>query len=424
MTALTVRTRLSDARPRLLDPAWPVVLITVAMPVAYVAGIGTFVWLLPAVAFGVPLLARRSLRTPGFVLPLVGLALWIPLTAINLPGAGALPAFLYRWTIWISTIAVALWLCNTSTRIVPTERIVRLLALLWIVIVGFGYLALVYPSLAEPSLLQRVVPARLASNQFFYDLTVVRFAEPPAFGVTIIPRPAAPWQATNGWGASIALLAPFFIVSWLSGISNRRRIVGWIIVAAALVPISVSANRGMALSLAIGLLYYAVRRALAGEARVLVAILTVFAMLAAAFVLTPLGSVVGNRLSQSEESTTAREDVYRLALEGSLESPLLGHGAPLTRDRPPPIGTHGMVWYLMYSHGFFGLALFVLALLAMLASSWRARTPTALWAHVTILMFTMQVLYYGLLPHVVVLAFAAGIAWRENHPVEASEAPA
>jgi O-antigen ligase len=409
------------ARPRLLDPAWPIWLLTFGVPVTYFLGFSAFVWVLPAIVFGVVLAVRRSVRFPLALVPFTALVLWIPATAVKLPALGSLPVFGYRWLLWASALAAALWLCNTSTRLVPTYRIVNMLAGLWIALVGFGYLAIMLPTFEAPSLLQRVVPQALAGNRFFFDLTVIRFANLQNFVTGEVPRPAAPLPFSNGWGAAFALLTPFFIVSWLTAVSFRRRVLGWLLVAASIVPVAVSTNRGMWLSLAVTLVYFALRRALVGDARPLLVVIVLAVLIPTLVLATPLEKVVFTRLDSTEESNTTRQNLYQEAFDGTKASPLLGYGAPRTPDQPPPIGTHGLFWYAMYSHGFPGVALLVVALAALLGWTARARTPTALWAHITIVMFSIQIFFYGLLPHVVLLGFAAGIAWRENNPIEAAE---
>ena len=86
----------------------------------------------------------------------------------------------------------------------------------------------------------------------------------------------------------------------------------------------------------------------------------------------------------------------------------------------PPVGTHGLIWYVMFCHGFPALAMLIVALFALLFATMLARTPTALWAHICILICITQIPYYGLLPQLVVVGIAAGICWRENHPEEAA----
>jgi O-antigen ligase len=407
----------------LLDPAWPVALLTLWMPVAYFLGLSALVWILPAFAFGIPMLLRRSLRVPGMILPLAAIAVWIPLTALELPDLGSVPIFAYRWLLWVSAVVVMLWLCNTPTPKVPTKRIVDMLAFLWIVLVAFGYLAILMPAFEAPSLVQRFMPAGIVSNAFIYDLTVVRFAELQVFLTGTVPRPAAPMAYTNGWGSTMGLLLPFFIISWLNAPSQMRRTRGWIIAAAAVVPIAVSTNRGMWLSIAVALMYYSFRRLIKGDARPMFGIAVLGALAITAVLFTPLDGFVSARLSGAESSNSTREDVYQAAWSGTQDSPLLGHAAPVPTDEGPPIGTHGLVWYVMFSHGLPGLAMLIVALGALFACTAIARTPTALWAHIVILICITQIPYYGLLPQIVVIGFAAGICWRENHPEEAALEP-
>ena len=95
--------QLQEQKRPLLDPIWPMLLLTVWMPVAYFLGIAAIVWVVPAFVFGIPMIQRRTLRVPGSILPLVALVLWIPITALNLPNLNSAGVFTYRWLIWVST---------------------------------------------------------------------------------------------------------------------------------------------------------------------------------------------------------------------------------------------------------------------------------------------------------------------------------
>jgi O-antigen ligase len=284
------------------------------------------------------------------------------------------------------------------------------------VLVGFGYLALIFPTTAVPSLLQRLLPTGLANTQFISDLTIIRFAELQTFVEGVVPRPAAPLPATNGWGSTLALLTPFFILSWLLSASPRRRRTGWVLAAVGVVPLAISTNRGAWLSIGLGLVYFAIRKAREGDSRPLLAVVAVGVLAVSAVMFTPLSNTVGARLSETEASNTTREDVYKLAWAKTQDSPVLGYAAPESADHSPPIGTHGLIWYAMFSHGFPGLILLLIALGALFFATIRARTPAALWAHICIFMAITQLPYYGLLPQFVLVGIAAGIAWRENHP--------
>lgn len=410
-------------RTPLLDPAWPLALLTFWMPVAYFLGFSALVWILPALVFGIPLATRRTLRVPGMIVPFAALVAWIPISALELSGLNSLPVFVYRYLIWVSTLVVFVWLCNTSTRKVPTARIVDMLAALWIVLIGFGFLAIFFSHVAMASPLQMVLPAGLRDNSFIYDLTVIRFAELQTFATGAVPRPAAPLPATNGWGSTLGLLLPFFILSWLNAPSGRRRLVGWIICAAAVIPIAVSTNRGLWLSIGIALVYYAGRRMMRGDARPMLAVGILGGMALTLVLFTPLATVVTARLDNTAASNDTRASVYKEAYAGALASPLYGNGAPASQDplaMAPPVGTHGLIWYVMFCHGFPALAMLIVGLFTLFFATMLARTPTALWAHIAILICITQIPYYGLLPQLVVVGIAAGICWRENHPEEAA----
>lgn len=395
---------------------WAIVPWTVLMPVAYLLGLGAVVWLAPAVALVVLVFGGRPVRVPWRTLPLIVLAAWIPITAVSVHGAGSLAVFAYRWLLWIATLGGIIVLANTSGTRLPTRWVVDRLADLWIVLVGFGYLALAAPGFAVASPFGRLLPGSLASNEFVTDLTIVRFAELQRFIGGSVPRPAAPMIATNGWGSTLAILTPCFILSWLLADDRRRRRAGWWLVAAAVPPFAVSTNRGAALSLAVGLTYVAIRAAVRGNARPIAAITLATGIAVVVVVLTPLGTVVATRLAGAEASNSTRENLYGLAWERTQESPLIGHGEPVANAPDPPIGTHGLVWYAMVAHGLPGFALLVIALVALLVGSFGARTRTGIWVHAAIVIGVIQTPFYGLLPQIVVLGVAAGVCWREEHP--------
>jgi hypothetical protein len=410
-------------RSPLLDAAWPLALMTFWMPVAYFLGFSAATWIIPAAAFGIPLVMRRSLRVPGMIVPFALFVAWIPISVLELDAFGSLPVWIYRYLIWVSTLAVFVWLCNTSTRKVPTARIVDMLAALWIVLIGFGFLAIIMPTLAVPSPLQMALPAGLRDQGFIYDLTVIRFAELQVFATGSVPRPAAPLPATNGWGSTVGLLLPFFILSWLNAPRVERRTLGWVICALGVIPIAVSTNRGLWLSIFVALFYFALRQMIRGDARPMLAVGMLGAVALTLVLFTPLSNVVSARLDNSEASNDTRSTVYSEAYEGALESPLIGNAAPKSQEVgsfDPPVGTHGLIWYVMYCHGFAALALIVVALFTLFFATLLARTPTALWAHISILVCITQIPYYGLLPQFVLVGIAAGICWRENNPVEAA----
>ncbi len=164
------------------------------------------------------------------------------------------------------------------------------------------------------------------------------------------------------------------------------------------------------------LIYFAGRRAFRGDARPLFAIVMLGTLVFALVLFTPLAGVVSTRLDQSDVSNEDRGNLYSMAFEKTQQSPLVGYGAPQSEDTGFPIGTHGLFWYVMFSHGFVGLALLLIAMVTLTLATARARTPTSMWAHICIVIALTQVPYYGLLPQFVLVGVAAGICWREDHP--------
>ena len=396
--------------------AWPIWMITVGTAPALVIGIHGLTWTLPGLVFGARILTHRDTRFPRSAIPLMLLVAWIPLSATVISPAG-LPLFTYRYLLFVGCLTSFIWIVNVSEERVPSEKIIDWLAALWITLVVFGYLATLLPTLITPS------PFGLALGpfgriQFVASLTEWRFAETHHFMGYPVPRPAAPFGGSNGWGSAMGILTPYFVKSWLIGVERKRRQKGMLLLAVGIYPILMSVNRGLWISLAVGLTYYAARKALRGRFAALSVLFSAVLVVAILIVATPAGSLVTDRLDNSEKSNSARSSLYELAWRGSLESPLVGHGAPtFSKDLPdgtPPIGTHGLVWYMMYIHGFVGLGLFLVWLGIEIFKSGRIRTSLAWWSHLSLIAALTELPYYGLLPQIVLVGIGVGLSHREG----------
>jgi hypothetical protein len=378
-------------------------------------GVHGLSWMLPGAVFGLRILSHRGTRFPLSSLPLAVLVCWIPLSISVLPPSG-LPLFTYRWLLWVGCLAVFVWLVNVDERVVPSHRIVDWLAALWITLVAFGYLATVLPDLATRSPLGLVL-GPLGDVEFVARLTEWRFAETQEFLGYPVPRPAAPFGSSNAWGSAMGILTPYFLTSWVVGVPAARRRKGLLIGLVAVYPIVVSVNRGLWLSLIVGAVYFAARRALHGRFTALALLMAGVLAVAALLVVTPAGGLVTDRLDKSERSNSARSSLYERAWQGALDSPLVGHGAPVyATDLPegtPPVGTHGLIWYLMFIHGFLALALFLVWLAIEVFRSGRLRTPLSWWVHLSLIATVVQMPYYGLMPHLVIVGASVGLAHRE-----------
>ena len=409
--------RISTARNlRPTKPTWPLWCLTVGMPLAYLLGLHSVVWCLPGLVFGARIVSDRSVRFPRSTLPLLVFLGWILLSLSVIPSASGYLLFGYRWLLFAGALTSLVWLANVSKDRVSSAQIVDWLAALWITLVVFGFLGVVLPTFVQASPFQLAL-GPIGKQGFVDELTRWRFAETQGFLGYQLPRPAAPFNATNGWGAAIGILTPFFVRSWIVQPDLKRRRIGYIIGAAGVYPILVSVNRGLWISLGVGLVYFACRKALRGRFGAFAVLIGALVAVAVLLLVTPAGQLVGDKLEKSDRSNNSRSSLYSLAFEGALDSPLVGNGAPQriegANPSMPPVGTHGMLWYLMFVHGFVALALFLTWLGGEVLRSGRVRTPDGWWTHLALVIGLVQVPFYGLLPQVVLFGIAAGLSHRE-----------
>jgi hypothetical protein len=414
----TVAPTIPSRRRRALQPdraGWPIWLFTGGLPLAFAVGVHGIAWLAPALVLGARVLATPSVRFPRSSIPLVAFVGW-SLLSLSTIDPGDLPIFFYRWLLFAGALAVFVWLVNVSEEAVPTARVVDWLAAMWICLMVFGYLATLFPNLIVPSPLGLVFRP-LQSIPFLARISEWRFAETHKFMGYPVPRPAAPFGAANSWGSAVGILTPFFLRSWFVDADAKRRRKGVALLLFGIYPVLVSVNRGLWMALIIAFVYFAARKALRGRFTAVAVLVAAVVATAALFVLTPAGGLVADRLDNSEKSNAARSNLYELAWQGAKASPLVGNGVPhpVPNDPDsPPIGTHGLIWYLMYIHGFPGLVLFLGWLTVEVFRSGRVRSTLGWWTHLSLVIAFVEVPYYGLLPHVILIGIAAGLAHREQ----------
>ena len=258
-------------------------------------------------------------------------------------------------------LAILVWIVNLDEKTLPTGRITDWMAALWITTIAFGYIAQLAPHLDTPSLTS-ILLGPVGKISFVARISDYHLADINEFLTSSYARPAAPWSAANSWGAAVGILTPFFVQSWLVEAKGRRRTVGIVLLLASALPIILSANRGLWIALGFSMVYFAARKGLRGKFGALAVMVIMVAMVAVALVVTPAGQLVMNRINGSTDSNTARSELYVDAWKGALDSPLVGNGVPRPTNyykNSPPVGTHGLIWYLMFIHGFVGMFLFL-----------------------------------------------------------------
>ena len=126
---------------------------------------------------------------------------------------------------------------------------------------------------------------------------------------------------------------------------------------------------------------------------------------------------------QYGQSIGVRLDLYRETFERTLQSPLLGYGAPRpSAVQEISVGTQGYMWMLMFSYGFVGLALFLMFLWGSTLRTWRSPGDVDLVLHSVLVVASVVVIFYGLdIMQLVAIMLVAAVLLRrryglENHP--------
>ncbi len=104
-------------------------------------------------------------------------------------------------------------------------------------------------------------------NQYVYEHVHLQFAEIQHFLGFPVGRPETFFAYTNAWGSAFAILTPFAICAMTQARSRAWRLTLQLAMAAAVVPVVFSLNRGLWLSLGIGLVYATVRFGMRGDYR-------------------------------------------------------------------------------------------------------------------------------------------------------------
>ena len=400
---------------RRLRPRWPFVALFAGLPVWWALGLIEFVWPIFTLAMLARLVVRGRVRVPrGFGIWLLFL-FWMLASVMQVDTGGRLLGFYLRAIFYASGGILLLFVVNSSEEELPNRTVVNCLVGFWAFVVVGGYLGLLLPSGNFSTVVERLMPGSLLQNEFIRGLVHPRFAQVHDFFGYPVPRPAAPFQYTNTWGSAYALLTPMLVVGLLATLRRSRRPLLLAILAASVVPVVVSVNRGLWLSLGVGLVYGTIRLTLRGNTKAFRAALGVLALGAVVLAFSPLGNLVSTRF-ENQHSNRTRSNLYSETTDATLESPLLGYGAPRPSQNEfsPSVGTQGQFWTVLFSHGipgaFFYTAFFVVAL-------WQTRGATStvgLWSHVVILVFLVQSPFYGAIPHALHITMAAaGLAYRE-----------
>ena len=404
-------------------PAWPVLGLLWGVPVFWVTGLFSLSSIIMAVPMVIYLCLHRPwVWTPG-ILPLLAFVIWSLAAGLMLE-----PGDLLGWMVGVSqliSVAVLLvYVVNAPERLTK-RRLLLGLSVLWGTVVAGGYLGLLFPDGSLVFTVGDLLPGGIASNSYVQTLVYPNFAEVQTpFGADQpIVRPSAPFSFANGWGAGMAVLTPIAIATAAEFGTIRAYALLTVGLAAAVPPSVASQNRGF--YLAMGLVVAVVALRLAWRGRIGPVVLLAAATAAAVLGSLQLGILeILQRREEVAQSSVGRQTLYEETFTRTLDSPLLGYGAPReSYFSEITVGTQGAVWNAMFTSGFVGLALFVIFLVGAAVRGWPARSTADLWLSATLLGVCLMSTYYGLDRHLIPLGIVLGVLLRQRY-LDPADGPA
>ena len=405
------------ARPASALPAWPIGCLFGGLPLWWAIGVLDIMTVPVALLMAWLMAPSAGVRVPrafGWWLLYCAFA---GASVVMLDHASGLAFFSYRWLL--SAAAGVLFVYVYNARATLTGRYLSGTLTLWFVYTTVGgYLGLLIPTVSFTTPMHRLLPAGVTANELVGQMTVRTFAQYNPYGVLeVSPRPAAPFLYTNNWGSVYALLVPFVVVYLVHTWRTARAWLVAIVLAASVVPAFLTLNRGMFVSLGVAAAYLVLRALLARRWRVAATVVAAVAVSVAVFNLLPVSERLALRLDENAAATSndSRISLYEQSLSAVADSPLLGHGGPIqgTDAREPDVGTQGQLWMMLVSHGPLAAASWLIFFGVMYARGRGRGDPIGVAGCTTLVVGTVQLLFYGLLPYgLPLLMIAAAVAAR------------
>lgn len=404
----------SDRRGRDL-PVWPLQALFVPFPLWWVLGLAPFAPQLAALPMIAALARRRRVLVPRWfgLWLLYLLAMTLSITQID-TGARMVGAA-FRLSTYLSATVVFVYVYNCSPRTLTIAQATRLMIVFWLWIVLGGFCGLLLPDVSISTPVERLMPSAIASNDLVRELVHPSFAEVqnPWGAREPFVRPSAPFPYTNTWGCHYALLVPFLMLHLRTTRGALQRVALLAVAAASLAPAFATLNRGMFLAIGFALMYAAVHFAARGNAT---GLLLTGGILGGSAIAAYASGLLADIASRTEVSGTNSDRmlIYLEAFERTLQSPLLGYGAPRPSENLwwVPVGTQGQLWNTMFSFGFPALILYILFFVVL---TWRTRRLPAslLWLHVVPATALFMLIYYELdSTQLVIIFIAAALGLR------------
>ncbi|MBM7079802.1 O-antigen ligase family protein [Micromonospora humida] len=392
-------------------PTWPLLAMFGLVPLWWMLGGFYLGWSV----FGVVLLGLMVTR--GRVALPAGTACWLVLLALvllsftRLERATAYLTSGLRFGFMLTALIVCVYVYNLVRDGVPWEQVLRPLGWYWLGVVALGWLAVLAPRFQLTTPVEMLLPGSMSGERFIQALTHVRANEFNPVSRAPIYRTAAPYPYTNNWGTAYALLVPCVLAYLTSVRTGKFRVALLVSLPLSMVPAFMTLNRGMFLGLGAGLTYLGLRALVRGNAKLIASIGGLVLLVWVVSLVVPVQELIDNRVS-STDTNVDRMDLYVRTLQAVERSPLLGYGAPNSVDTTlaeEPLGTQGMIWQVLYSHGIPALIAFLgwLALIAKRLAG--AVSPAGQWlSTIPVIALVVIPVYAYIDPNMSVIFFAVG----------------
>lgn len=368
-------------------------------PLWWALGMGVLVIPFVAAVAAVKLVRRRSISVPPafgwWLLFLLAVTLSLANLGVDPPGTvpetwfSSLPGATFRLGFYCCCTLIALWAYNLVVEgKLKRDKLIRLLAWLFVVTVAGGFLGTFAGSFEYTSPVEALLPKAVAKDGFVQSLVHPAAAQTMDFLGYETPRPAAPWGYTNTWGNNFAITSVWLVVAAFCTPTRTRWRVGAVaLLVASLVPAVYSMNRGLWLGLAAIAVFAALRLLISGRPGGMLALGGAGCAAVLLVVLTPLGTVVQARMDNGHSDdgrAFSSETATALVVEhspvigfgstrktlGSGESIAVGPTPECPRCGGRTLGGNGQLWQVMFAHGLLGTLTYLGFTLAVL---WRFR---------------------------------------------------
>jgi hypothetical protein len=420
-----------SARPVVVDdvhdalPAWPVLALLWGFPLFWLLGATVVAGVALTVVMLSYLVHHRATRLVPGAYAFTAFVVWVVPCAVMIDSTERMLGYTYRFSILVVVGTAFVYTLSAGSRL-TRRAVVNGLTAVWVFTVVGGILGLLFPETRLTTPIGLLLPDALTSNEYVRDLFFPPFAEvQQPFGSPVeFVRPSAPFPYANSWGVAIVLLTPVAVACFLQARSRLPRVVVVVGLVAMIAPALSTSNRGMFVGLALAAVYVVVRLTIRDRAAPVLAIAVLGAIGAAVLLGNGLLNQIQTRQQYGDSSGT-RWTLYQETFERSLQSPVLGYGAPRPSATEPFIsaGTQGYVWMLMFSFGFVGLAFFLTFLWGTTLRTWRAPGDVDLVLHSVLVVASVIIAIYGLdIMQLLSIMLVAAVLLRRRHGLDTVDA--